>query len=122
MKLKIYDENSIKDKDDQLFLMLKGNLFENDKDIHLIVVNKKGESIARNGILSILNDFRCILIHSNINDDIPIKTNLHNKAIIIDEDEMSKFISIRTTDKLKEILQSKIEEKIMEKESEISRH
>lgn len=87
MKLKIWCEENIKDcSDNQLFLRLQTES-RGHEDIFVNVVNKKGELIKDGRMLIIDRDLKCLIITDNLNDDIPLKTDVDGMLLYLTEPE-----------------------------------
>lgn len=104
MKLKIYDENSINDKDDQLFVTLDPQ----KEDIALIIVNKNGQALNGGNILLIDNDYRVIATFPGVDELIPLKTELAGNVLVY---EMKDLVDMQR-DIHKELLLEKIKERM----------
>lgn len=75
-KLKIWTPEVANDESNKNTIYVKLEPDKKDYDIDLIAVDYKGEKIASGNLLTIDQDLDCIILHSNINDDIPLKTDI----------------------------------------------
>lgn len=77
MKLKVWSKKTAASEtnEDQLFLRL---VYCDDdcSDIVLIVVDIKGNRIDCGNILTIDNDYKCVILNKSISENIPLKTDI----------------------------------------------
>lgn len=86
MKLKIWNEESVKDcSDEQLFLKL--TIHQQHEDIFIDVVAKNGETIKSGHLLTIDQDLKCLIIADNLNELIPLKTDIDGMLLHLTEDQ-----------------------------------
>lgn len=79
MELKIWSEESKQEKDDkQIFLRLDN--FKNE-GVVLIACDKNGDEIECGGLLFVDNKCKCFISLTNINDSIPLKTDIYNSVL-----------------------------------------
>jgi hypothetical protein len=91
MKLKIWSEEEAKNSsEDQLFLRLE-NFKKRENDIILIVVDRYGKEIEDGTLLVIDQDFKIIVIPENLNEKIPLKSNVVGNVLTYTSQEMSNL-------------------------------
>lgn len=114
MNLKIYNEENVNNStDDQLFVTLKEICFAEHKETHekvnyisIDVVNKKGEEIDNGTIIILCPIAEIVVLIDNINDEIPLKTDLYGNPLTVKENEYKEFMF--STQSFKEDMEEKI--------------
>lgn len=89
MNLKIWSkEESENENADQLFLKLEYSKEDGEKTIKLLACDKNGELIESGHLLFIDSILRTIIIASNPNEIIPLKTDAFNEIITVKASEI----------------------------------
>ncbi len=90
MKLKKWSEKAaLNAKDGQLFLRLLE--LPDTKNLLLSVVDKSGNKIEDGNVLEILSDRKCILLKSNLNPIVPLKTDVFNVPLTVSGTMVAMF-------------------------------
>lgn len=117
-KLKIYDkEKSLKEEDDIIFLKLCPN--ENNNDIRLIACDKYGKKILGGELITIDMDLMCIVVHSNISRDIPMKKSLKDEIIFATEEFIHGMMKEEHMRQMTKRLSQSVMENVCEKEENV---
>jgi len=72
---------------DEKQLYVKLSQCDKHEDIHLMVVDKNGDTIKGGHLLTLDQDLKCVVIADNINPDIPLKTGIYDDLLFITEEE-----------------------------------
>lgn len=103
-KLKIWTEEcKTTGTDDDLYLRL---IYHKSEDIGLVACDKNGEEIENGFILTFDLDFKTILKHQELSDDIDLLTDFRGSALVEDISKFKEFYN--------EISVRQAEEKFME--------
>lgn len=119
--LKMYSEENVKNSDDsQLFLMLEEAIEDNlDNVINLIVVDKQRNKIESGNLLIISNYLKVIISLDSISDDIPLKSDIQNRTLIVKNTEIEEIKNIHMKRMLQEVIKNSIDE---QKNGQESKH
>lgn len=82
--LKVWGDRKDGDKEDQLYMMLE----EEQGEICVRLVDKKGDKLQDGVVLVFSNRYRCVIITDNLNEKAPLKTDVYGQVLTLTETEI----------------------------------
>lgn len=89
MIYKVWDEKCKDDNDEEICYF---KLMQEEIGINVTAVDKEGNKLEGGNIIFLHSPLRCLIMQSDIGDDIPIKTNFYSEAIIVNSNDYESFI------------------------------
>lgn len=108
MTFRIWTDKSHEEADEGQCYLKLAYMENNDHNaIMVMAVDKLGNDLEDGAILGISNNLKAIIINSDINESLPIKTDIEDHAIAIRQSELEE-ITLRKGDVQKDMFLDKL--------------
>ncbi len=120
MRFKIWKENA-PETTEFTYLRLYDTNGDNS-DVYLAACNHMGEKIDGTNILALDNDEKILILLDELNEDLPLKTDIHSQVLCYTSIQVREIKERRARDHFNAAMKEMIKDEVDKKESEVVKH